>query len=82
MITVPLIHMTDTELGVAQELLSQPGVKKYFTMLASQTINNLCQGSPGDIESDSLYIRKESVLKGQLALLETLLSIQPPISQE
>ncbi len=76
------VALSDTEQTQIQAILSQPIVKKYLQALAVDTINNICLGSPADAESDSVYIRKESVLKGQLALIETLLSIQPLKPQE
>lgn len=82
MLTIPKTILTDTESTQIQVILSQPIIKKYLTALAQDTIANICLGSPADEESDALYIRKEAVLKGQLALLETLLSIQPILPQE
>lgn len=82
MYSVPTIELSETEQTQIQVILSQPVIKKYFGMLASNTVQNLCNGTPAETESDSTYIRKEAVFKGQLALLETLLSIQPIKPQE
>lgn len=79
---LPKISLNETETTQVQVILSQPIIKKYLTMLATKTVSDLCLGAPADNESDSLYMRKEAVLKGQLALLETLLSIQPIKPQE
>lgn len=82
MFILPEVKLSETETIQIQQILSQPVIKKYLTVLATKTVSDLCLGSPADSESDSLYIRKEAVLKGQLALLETLLSIQPLKPQE
>ena len=79
---LPIVSLSDTEQTQVQVILSQPIIKKYLSMLATKTVSDICLGSPADSESDSLYIRKEAVLKGQLALIETLLSIQPIKPQE
>lgn len=80
--SLPTHTLTQTEVDQIQEILSQPIIKKYFTSLACTTITNICTGQPSDTMDDSTYIRNESILKGQLGLLETLLSIQPLKSKE
>lgn len=77
MLSLPSIILNKTEQDQVQELLSQPIIKKYLQALSISAITNIVEGSPADSDSDSLYIRKEAMLKGQLALIETLLTIQP-----
>lgn len=56
-------------------VLANPVLRKYLTVLGTGIAQDLCLGQPSAEEADSLYIRREMQFKGQLALIETLLSI-------
>lgn len=75
------IEFTETEQLLIQEALSQSLVKKYLKSLGITIAVQTLQGSPADSESDSDYIRKEAYYKGQLAVIETLLSISAPTKE-
>lgn len=68
--------LVDTEMEALVEIFSNPLVKKYLTILASQEAHNILTSSVDAGEEDKLYVRKLEHTKGRLAVLETLLSIE------
>jgi hypothetical protein len=67
--------VSDEEQEELAKILSQPLVRKYFKSLGTQVATTILAANPLDTTSDAVYIRQEQYYKGQLALIETLLSI-------
>jgi len=72
---LPIQPLSDTEMYEIQELLAKPVVKKYLSSLATGLATDILTSRPQDSENDALYMRRLEHYKGQLAALETLLSI-------
>ena len=70
------ITLTEGDQVLVAQSLANPLVKRYLKSLAHKVLSDIATGSPGDGQSDAEYIRVECHYKGQLAVLETLYSIQ------
>lgn len=78
----PSVIISSTDESVINTALSNPSVKKYLTMLAQQSANDILTGEPAIGETAESYLRRQAAVKGRLEVLETLLSIQAVISSE
>lgn len=78
---VESVVLLDTEQALVAEALANPVVKKYFISLGRDLAQQLLSCAPSEQQTDSDYIRNEAIVKGQLILLETLLSIQKPTKE-
>ena len=67
--------LNDQEQEEIHRILTSPIMTKYLISLASEVANTLLTAQPKDDVSDMVYIRNEQFYKGQLAVLETLLSV-------
>lgn len=67
--------LSQTEMDVIADKLSDPAVKKYFHVLAYEAGRDIATGEPKEGESAENYLRRESRVKGRLDALNTLLSI-------
>lgn len=70
------ITLTEGEQDQVAHALSNPLVKRYLKALGLKVLADIAAGAPGAGQSDAEYIRVECHYKGQLAVLETLYSIQ------
>ena len=70
------ITLTEGEQDQVASVLSTPLIKRYIKALGLKVLTDIATGAPGNGQSDSEYIRTESFYKGQLAVLDTLYSIQ------
>ena len=71
------ITLTDGEQTLIANKLSDPLVKRYLKSLGTKILADIAAGAPGAGQTDAEYIRTEMHYKGQLAVIETLYSIQP-----
>lgn len=71
------VVMHEAEADEIVRIFTTPVVQKYLKKLALSAVQDIIQGFPVDHQSDSEYIRKEAHYKGQISVLETLLSITP-----
>lgn len=71
--------LSEPDMIVVSECLSNPAVKKYMHALAYGIGKDIVTGTPHPGQSPEEYLRLEAGLKGQLAVLDTLLSIEPMI---
>jgi hypothetical protein len=77
---LPEVNLTDTEMDIVQEMLTQTTIKKYFRLLGSNAARDILTGHPLAGQSASEYLVLEAHLKGQLSVIETILSIERPPS--
>lgn len=70
--------LSDTEMFLVADALTQPAVIKYLHLLAYNIGKDIVSGSKAPGQSAEDYLLLESSLKGQLAALDTLLSIESP----
>lgn len=74
----PELSLSDTEYDIVADKLSDPAVKKYFHLLAYNTSQNIVMAEPGPGQSSEEHLRAIAGARGQLAVLETLLSLEKP----
>lgn len=67
--------LSDTEMVIVAEALTIPAVQKYFHMLAYEIGRDIVTGQIAPGQSAEEYHRIEAGLKGQLAVLNTLLDV-------
>jgi len=72
----PEQHLTQTEMDIVAEKLSDPSVKNYLHQLAYKVGVHLATGSPMEGQSDNDFLRRRATLQGHLEVIDTLLSIQ------
>ena len=68
--------LTETEQVIIANTLSSPTIKKYLRIMAQNDIIELATISTSE-KDDSTIARKHATVQGKLAVLQTLLSIQP-----
>jgi len=78
----PEQKLTKTEEDLIAESFSNPVVKKYLHTLAYNIGAELVTSVIDTDETEESWLRKEIFLKGQLRMLDTLLSIQPAATQQ
>lgn len=71
--------LSDTEQDQILAIFTTPLVQKYLRCMGLSIVQDITSGFPNAGQSDSEYIRQEAHYKGRLAVLETLLSIQPRV---
>lgn len=71
----PETILTQTEEDILTELYSNPTVIKHLHMLAYNIGRDLVSATPKPGETAENWMRKEAHMKGQLAILDTLVSI-------
>lgn len=76
----PEKEYTTTELNVIATHLSQPVVKAYLHDLAGRSLKDMVFGQRKPGESAESYLERQAVVAGGLAVLETLLAIESPIT--
>lgn len=77
----PDIVLHEPDVIVINEALSQPAVKKYFQMLAYNIGRDIATGMKAPEQSAEDYLMIEAGMKGQLAVLDTLLGIEVAVKQ-
>ena len=78
----PEVTFSKTELDEIAKAFHTPCVQKYLKNLASKQIKDIVHSVPtvledGTEEKPESYLRRVSEVKGGLAAIETLLSMQP-----
>lgn len=73
----PEIILSQTEVDIISNRLSDPVVKKYFHKMAYETSQNIILSEPDLNESPESYLRRVATVKGRLEAFNTLLSIDP-----
>lgn len=74
----PELTLSDTEYAIVNDKLSDPAVKKYFHMLAYNVSQNIVMAEPSPGQPLEEHLRSIAGARGQLATLETLLTIEKP----
>lgn len=72
----PEQKLSDTEIAIVAEKLSDPAVKKYLGILAYNTGASILLSQPGSGMTDEQYLRTLASAQGQLATLEALLGFE------
>lgn len=75
------LQLSTSEMVVLAEQITHPMVQKYLKFLAHQSIEAIVHGTAKDNESAESYLRRQAVVQGQLAAIETLLMIEAPAKQ-
>lgn len=78
----PEVPLSVTEKEYIAQILSKPEIKKYFLHMASNIGRDIGTSVIPVDESAESWIRKDIFLKGQLEILNSLLSIQSPSNKE
>lgn len=68
--------LSETEETIIAEKLSDPAVKKYLHILAYNTGKAILLSAPGEGQTDEQYLRGLANAKGQLSVIDTLLSFE------
>ena len=76
----PEMDLNSAELMQISISFNEPAVKKYLQILAYNNAVQICEGSRAPGESAEEYLLKEQHLKGALAMLDLLSSIEPQVS--
>ncbi len=76
----PSPTLSPTEIDIVAIALTDNAVKKYFHMLAYDIGRDIIQGARSKDQTAEEYLCIEAALKGQLAVLDTLLSMDRPES--
>ena len=74
--TLCIPTLSQTEQDLIALALSDPLLKKYFRIMMQNDIIELATISTSE-KDDSTIARKHATVQGKLAVLQTLLSIQP-----
>lgn len=69
--------LSETEENVVAELINNPAMQKYLHTLSYNIGRDIVTAVPAPDESNDVWLKKELYLKGQIRLIETLLSIKP-----
>jgi len=83
----PEQQFTSSEMVDIAEALNRPSVKKYLIQLGVRGLKAIAEGQPAiakiDIEAESAesFLRRQAVVQGQLAVIQTLLTIEAPAKQ-
>lgn len=71
----PEITISEPDMIVVAECFSKPAVKKYLHMLAHSIGTDIVTGQKAPNQSAEDYLMIEANMKGQLAVIDTLLGI-------
>jgi hypothetical protein len=74
--------LTEKEQEEIARLLSHTLIKKYLSNLSAMVAHDILTSAPMAAEEDKFYLRRLEHSKGQLAALETILSISNPSQSE
>ena len=77
----PTQELSDTEKNLLAEIYNNPVVKKHLQILALADTLELLHLS-GIQTSNDVLIKAHATVQGKLAVLATLLSIQPPKQEQ
>lgn len=77
----PELPFTVTEMNEIATAFSNPSVRKYLAHLGIAGLKAIAGGEPKEGESAESYLRRQAVVQGQLAVYQTLLTIEGPAKQ-
>lgn len=70
-------NLSDTEMSIVAAAMTNPAVIKYLHILAYNVGRDIVTGVKAPNQSADDYLLIEAGMKGQLAAINTLLSIEP-----
>lgn len=69
-------NLSATEMTIVAEALTQLAVRKYLHILAYNVGRDIVMGTKASTQTAEDYLLLEATLKGQLAAIDTLLSVE------
>lgn len=73
----PVTELSESEQNAIATKLADPILVRYFHTLAYNIGRDIVTGVPAPDENQEHWLRKEIYLKGQVFMLESLLSVKP-----